>query len=195
VRVILLIDNYDSFVYNLYQYLQELGAQVQVARNDSVDLQDIEEMAPEAIVVSPGPGYPKDAGVSCGAVRHFGPRIPVLGVCLGHQCIGAAFGATVDRAGEVMHGKSSWIHHDGKGVLSGLPDPLEAIRYHSLAVMREGLPDCLEVSAWTDRGIIMGLRHRRHPIEGVQFHPESIMTRDGKALLGNFLDGVRRYGG
>ena len=193
--MILLVDNYDSFVYNLYQYLQELGAQVQVARNDSVDLQDIEEMAPEAIVVSPGPGYPKDAGVSCGAVRHFGPRIPVLGVCLGHQCIGAAFGATVDRAGEVMHGKSSWIHHDGKGVLSGLPDPLEAIRYHSLAVMREGLPDCLEVSAWTDRGIIMGLRHRRHPIEGVQFHPESIMTRDGKALLGNFLDGVRRYGG
>ena len=193
--MILLIDNYDSFVYNLYQYLRELGAEVQVARNDKVTLADIEEVAPEAIVVSPGPGYPKDAGVSCEAIRRFGPRIPVLGVCLGSQCIGAAFGATVDRAGEVMHGKSSWIHHDGRGVLRGLPNPLEAIRYHSLAVMREGLPDGLGVSAWTDRGIIMGLRHRRHPIEGVQFHPESIMTREGKALLGNFLDGVRRYVG
>ena len=186
--MLLLIDNYDSFTYNLYQYLCELGHDVKVVRNDKTTIKKIEAMAPERIVISPGPGTPLDAGISVDAIRHFGPKLPILGVCLGHQCIGYAYGATVAGAGEIMHGKSSMIKHDGKGVLAGLPNPFKAIRYHSLAVMRDGLPDCLEVTAETDGGIIMGLRHRNYPTEGVQFHPESIMTDVGKDLLRNFLN-------
>jgi len=161
---------------------------VKVVRNDKTTIKKIEAMAPERIVISPGPGTPLDAGISVDAIRHFGPKLPILGVCLGHQCIGYAYGATVAGAGEIMHGKSSMIKHDGKGVLAGLPNPFKAIRYHSLAVMRDGLPDCLEVTAETDGGIIMGLRHRNYPTEGVQFHPESIMTDVGKDLLRNFLN-------
>jgi anthranilate synthase/aminodeoxychorismate synthase-like glutamine amidotransferase len=186
--VILLIDNYDSFTYNLYQYLNELGAQVEVHRNDQIDLATIERMAPERIVVSPGPCTPNEAGISNDVIREFGPRMPVLGVCLGHQCIGHVFGGHVGGAGEIMHGKTSAIHHDGRGIFQGLPSPLEAIRYHSLAVYREGLPDSLEVTAWTDSGLIMGLRHKEYPIEGIQFHPESIMTETGKDILRNFLN-------
>jgi anthranilate synthase/aminodeoxychorismate synthase-like glutamine amidotransferase len=185
--MILLIDNYDSFTYNLYQYLCELGQQVKVARNDKITVEGIERMNPERIVISPGPGRPENAGISNDVIKHFGQKLPVLGVCLGHQCIGYAYGAQVDRAGEIMHGKSSMIQHDGKGVLKGLPNPFPAIRYHSLAVLPEGLPDCLEVTARTEKGIIMGLRHKEHPVEGVQFHPESIMTEVGKDLLRNFL--------
>ena len=188
--MILLIDNYDSFTYNLYQYLSELGAQVTVARNDALSLEDVEAMAPEGIVISPGPCTPREAGISDDVIRRFGPRTPTLGVCLGHQCIGHAFGGVVGRAGEIMHGKMSLIHHDGKGVFRDIPDPFEAIRYHSLAVHPQGLPDCLEVSAWTEKGIIMGLRHKEYPVEGVQFHPESIMTAVGKDVLQNFLDKV-----
>ncbi len=186
--MILLIDNYDSFTYNLYQYLNELGAQVEVHRNDQIDLATIERMAPERIVVSPGPCTPNEAGISNDVIREFGPRMPVLGVCLGHQCIGHVFGGHVGGAGEIMHGKTSAIHHDGRGIFQGLPSPLEAIRYHSLAVYREGLPDSLEVTAWTDSGLIMGLRHKEYPIEGIQFHPESIMTETGKDILRNFLN-------
>ena len=186
--MLLLIDNYDSFTYNLYQYLSELGEEVQVFRNDKISLADIEKLAPELIVISPGPGTPQQAGISNDVIRHFGPRLPVLGVCLGHQCLGYSFGGRVQGAGEIKHGKSSLIHHDGRGLFEGLPEPFPAIRYHSLAVMRDDLPDCLEVSAWTENGIIMGLRHREYPIEGVQFHPESIMTEVGKDLLRNFID-------
>ena len=185
--MLLLIDNYDSFTYNLYQYLCELGQDVVVIRNDKTTVDAIEEMAPERIVISPGPGRPENAGISNDVIRHFAGKLPILGVCLGHQCVGQAFGATVDRAGEIKHGKSSLVHHDGVGVLAGLPNPFSAIRYHSLAVMRQGLPDCFEVSAQTENGIIMGLRHKEYPIEGVQFHPESIMTKEGKDLLKNFL--------
>ena len=188
--MILLIDNYDSFTYNLYQYLCELGAQVTVARNDAMNLEDVQVMSPSGIVISPGPCTPREAGISNDVIRRFGPSIPTLGVCLGHQCIGYAYGGTVDRAGEIMHGKLSLIHHDGKGVFQGLPNPFEAIRYHSLAVYPEELPEGLEVSAWTDKGIIMGLRHKEYPVEGVQFHPESIMTPVGKDVLQNFLDAV-----
>ena len=187
--MILLIDNYDSFTYNLYQYLCELGADVRVVRNDQTNLEDISGMAPERIVISPGPSTPDRAGISNDVIRHFGESTPVLGVCLGHQCIGYAYGGKVDRAGEIMHGKTSLIHHDGKGVFKGLPNPLEAIRYHSLAVYKEDLPGCLEVTAWTDKDIIMGLRHKEYPVEGVQFHPESIMTHQGKDLLRNWLEG------
>ena len=186
--MILLIDNYDSFTYNLYQYLSELGAQVEVHRNDQIDLATIERMAPERIVVSPGPCTPNEAAISNDVILKFGPRVPLLGVCLGHQCIGHAFGGHVGGAGEIMHGKMSTVHHDGRGVFQGLPNPLEAIRYHSLAVYREGLPDSLEVTAWTDSGLIMGLRHKEYLIEGIQFHPESIMTEPGKDLLRNFLN-------
>ena len=185
--MLVLIDNYDSFTYNLYQYLCELGADVRVARNDQVTLEDIEALAPERIVISPGPCSPKEAGISNDVIRHFGSRLPLLGVCLGHQCIGYAYGGTVDRAGEIMHGKTSLIHHDGKGLFEGISNPFEAIRYHSLAIERRDLPDCLEVTAWTDKGIIMGVRHREYPVEGVQFHPESILTAVGKDLLRNFL--------
>ncbi|MXX53462.1 MAG: aminodeoxychorismate/anthranilate synthase component II [Dehalococcoidia bacterium] len=186
--MILLIDNYDSFTYNLYQYLCELGAEVEVARNDKITLEEIERMSPEKIVVSPGPCTPAEAGISNDVLRRFGPETPTLGVCLGHQCVGYAFGGTVGGAGEIMHGKMSLIHHTGEGVFDGLPNPFEAIRYHSLAIYRDDLPDELEVTAWTDNGLIMGVRHKEHPIEGIQFHPESIMTKVGKDLLKNFLD-------
>ena len=188
--MILIIDNYDSFTYNLYQYLCELGADVTVVRNDVATLEDLEAMSPKGIVISPGPRTPREAGISNDVVRRFGSRMPVLGVCLGHQCVGYAYGGTVGGAGEIMHGKTSMIHHDGRGVFQGLPNPFEAIRYHSLAVDPNGLPDCLGVTARTDKGIIMGLRHKEYPVEGVQFHPESIMTAVGKPLLQNFLDKV-----
>ena len=186
--MILLIDNYDSFTYNLYQYLCELGAEVRVVRNDEATVEEIDGMAPEKIVVSPGPSTPEKAGVSNDVVRHFGPTTPTLGVCLGHQCVGYAYGGTVGPAGEIMHGKTSLIHHNGKGVLRGIQDPFEAIRYHSLAIYREDLPEELEVTAWTDNGIIMGVRHKSFPVEGIQFHPESIMTKVGKDILRNFLE-------
>ena len=186
--MLLLIDNYDSFTYNLFQYLSELGEEVWVVRNDRVSLDEIEAKSPQRIVISPGPGTPERAGISNDVIRHFGSRLPILGVCLGHQCIGYSYGARIDRASEIKHGKSSLIHHDGKGLLAGLPNPFPAIRYHSLAVVRDTLPDCLEVSAWTEDDTIMGLRHKQYPIEGVQFHPESIMTEVGKDLLRNFLN-------
>ena len=185
--MILLIDNYDSFTYNLFQYLSELGAELTVVRNDKITLEKICAISPKAIIISPGPSTPLRAGISNDVIRSFSGRLPILGVCLGHQCIGYAYGGRFGHAGEIMHGKSSMIYHDGQGVLKGLPNPFEAIRYHSLAVQREGLPDCLEITAWTDKGIIMGLRHREHPVEGVQFHPESIMTKVGKDILSNFL--------
>ena len=185
--MILLIDNYDSFTYNLYQYLSELGAEVQVVRNDKTSLEEIELMAPERIVVSPGPCTPREAGLSVDLIRHFAGRVPILGVCLGHQCIGEAFGGRIVNAGEIKHGKMSTIEHDGQGVLRGLPSPFEAIRYHSLCIERASVPDCLEVSAVSESGVIMGVRHREYAVEGVQFHPESIMTAVGKDLLRNFL--------
>jgi anthranilate synthase/aminodeoxychorismate synthase-like glutamine amidotransferase len=188
--MILIIDNYDSFTYNLYQYLSELGAGVEVVRNDEATVEEIEAMGPEKIVISPGPGTPKEAGVSVPAVRHFAGKMPVLGVCLGHQSIGEAFGGVVAGAGEILHGKTSMISHRGEGVFHGLPDPFEAIRYHSLAIQKNGFPsDELEVTAESDTGVIMGVRHKRYPIEGVQFHPESILTGVGKDLLRNFLEG------
>ena len=186
--MLLLIDNYDSFTFNLYQYLAELGADLHVVRNDATTLEAIEAMAPERIVISPGPCTPRQAGISVEAVRRFAGVVPILGVCLGHQCIGEAFGATVDGAGEIVHGKVSEIHHDGKGVYRGLPSPFPATRYHSLAVRRDSIPACLEVTAWTESGLVMGIRHRDLPVEGVQFHPESIMTPAGKSLLRNFLE-------
>ena len=182
-----LIDNYDSFTYNLYQYLCELGQEVEVVRNDKTSIEEIAGWQPEQIIVSPGPCTPKEAGISVDVIRHFGPLLPVLGVCLGHQCIGAAYGGVVGSAGEIMHGKSSMIHHDGKGVYKGLPNPFEAIRYHSLAIQKEDFPDSLEVTAQTDNGIIMGVRHKEYSVEGFQAHPESIMTPEGKNLLRNFL--------
>jgi anthranilate synthase component 2 len=185
--MLLLIDNYDSFTYNLFQYLSELGEEVWVVRNDRVSLDEIEARSPRRIVISPGPGTPAQAGVSNEVIRHFGDRLPILGVCLGHQCIGYSYGGRVDRASEIKHGKSSLIYHDGKGLFANLPNPFPAIRYHSLVVIKDALPDCLEVSAWTENGLIMGLRHRRFPVDGVQFHPESIMTAVGKDLLRNFL--------
>ena len=187
--MLLLIDNYDSFTYNLFQYLSELGEEVVVVRNDKTTLREIERMKPQRIVISPGPGTPLRAGISNKVIKHFGSRLPILGVCLGHQCIGYSYGGKIVQAGEIMHGKSSQIYHNGQGVLAGLPSPFSAIRYHSLIVERQGLPDCLEVTAWTDNGTIMGLRHRRHPVEGIQFHPESFMTEVGKDVLKNFLRG------
>jgi|TARA_B100001245_G_scaffold214942_2_gene181773 anthranilate synthase/aminodeoxychorismate synthase-like glutamine amidotransferase len=186
--MILLIDNYDSFTYNLYQYMLELGADVLVVRNDEVTIDEIVDLSPEKIVVSPGPCTPDQAGISNDIIRYFGEKLPVLGVCLGHQCIGQTYGGVVESAGEIMHGKTSMVHHDGKGVFKGLPNPFEAIRYHSLAVNRDNLPSILEVTAWTDNGIIMGLRHKTLPVEGIQFHPESIMTEVGHDLLRNFLE-------
>ena len=185
--MVLLLDNYDSFTYNLYQYLCELGAEVLVKRNDEVTVGEVATLAPERIVISPGPCTPNEAGISIALIRELGEQVPILGVCLGHQAIGAAYGGTVVRAPKVMHGKLSAIHHTGVGVFAGLPDPFQATRYHSLIVRRTDLPACLEVTAWTDDGLIMGLRHRHYPVEGVQFHPESIMTEAGKALLQNFL--------
>ena len=185
--MLLLIDNYDSFTYNLFQYLSELGEEVVVVRNDKTTLEKIEEVKPQRIVISPGPSVPQRAGISNEVIKYFGSRLPVLGVCLGHQCIGYSYGATIGQAKEIMHGKLSLIHHTSQGVLAGLPNPFPAIRYHSLVVERDGLPDCFEVTAWTDDGEIMGLRHKEHPVEGVQFHPESFMTGAGKDLLKNFL--------
>jgi anthranilate synthase component 2 len=185
--MLLMIDNYDSFTYNLVQYLGELGEQVKVVRNDEVTLDEIEAMAPGRIVISPGPCTPNEAGVSLGAIARFAGRIPILGVCLGHQAIGQAFGGKVVHARTLMHGKVSSIHHSGKGVFAGLPSPYRATRYHSLAIERASCPPELEVTAWTEDGEIMGVRHVRLPVEGVQFHPESILTEHGHALLRNFL--------
>jgi anthranilate synthase component II len=186
--MIMLLDNYDSFTYNLYQYLSELGAKVLVKRNDEVSVGDVAALAPEKIVISPGPCTPTEAGISVALIRELGDTTPILGVCLGHQAIGAAYGGAVVRAPQVMHGKISAIHHAGAGVFAGLPQPFQATRYHSLIVHRDDLPACLEVTAWTADGLIMGLRHRDLPVEGVQFHPESIMTEAGKALLRNFIE-------
>jgi anthranilate synthase/aminodeoxychorismate synthase-like glutamine amidotransferase len=187
--MILLIDNYDSFTYNLYQYLCELGAEVEVVRNDKISVDEIEAMAPEKIVVSPGPCTPSEAGISVALIKQLAGKVPILGVCLGHQAIGEAFGGTVAGAGEIVHGKTSLVKHDGKGVFRDIESPFEAIRYHSLAIQREGFPeDELEITAESDSGVIMGVRHKRYDIEGVQFHPESILTGAGKDLLRNFLE-------
>ncbi len=185
--MLLMIDNYDSFTFNLVQYFGELGADVRTVRNDALTLQDIERMAPERIVISPGPCSPAEAGISVPVLKHFAGKLPILGVCLGHQAIGAAFGGEVVRAQTIMHGKTSAITHDGRGVFEGIPSPYTVVRYHSLAVSRASLPACLEISAETADGEIMGLRHRDHAIEGVQFHPESIETEHGHRLLQNFL--------
>ena len=190
--MLLMIDNYDSFTFNLVQYLQVLGAEVEVVRNDALTVDAIERMAPERIVISPGPKTPDEAGVSMAVIERLGARIPILGVCLGHQGLGQVYGGRVVRAARIMHGKTSPIRHHGLGVFAGLPDAFDATRYHSLVVEQDGLPDCLEVTAWTEDAdgrieAIMGLRHREHPVEGVQFHPESILTQHGHALLANFL--------
>jgi para-aminobenzoate synthetase component II len=187
---IVMIDNYDSFTYNLVQYLGELGASVVVRRNDAISVAGVRKLQPDAIVISPGPCTPAEAGISVGVLRDFAGKIPMLGVCLGHQCIGEAFGGKVVRAARLMHGKTSPVEHDGKRIFTGLANPFEAMRYHSLLVENHGLPACLEVSARTAEGEIMGLRHREYRIEGVQFHPESIGTPVGKSLLRNFLDGL-----
>ena len=191
--MVLMIDNYDSFTYNLVQYLGELGEEVKVVRNDEITLEGIEKLAPERIVISPGPCTPAEAGVSVPLIERFAGEMPILGVCLGHQSIGQAFGGHIVHAAELMHGKTSAIHHDGRGVFHGLPDAYTATRYHSLAIERASLPACLEVSAWTDDGEIMGVRHRTAAasIEGVQFHPESILTEHGHALLKNFLEATK----
>jgi anthranilate synthase/aminodeoxychorismate synthase-like glutamine amidotransferase len=185
--MLLVIDNYDSFTYNLVQYLGEMGEEIAVHRNDQISLEEIETMRPDKIVISPGPGVPKDAGISIEVVRRFGQDIPILGVCLGHQAIGEAFGGEVIRADRLMHGKTSTITHDGRSIYLGLPERFLATRYHSLILRRETLPDLFEVTAWTDEGELMGIRHKSAPIEGVQFHPESILTEVGKDLLKNFL--------
>jgi anthranilate synthase/aminodeoxychorismate synthase-like glutamine amidotransferase len=185
--MILMIDNYDSFTYNLAQYLGELGAEVKVYRNDAVTVDEIEALGPSKIVISPGPCDPSKAGISMAVVSRFAGKIPILGVCLGHQSIGAALGGKVVLADRLMHGKTSPIRHDNKTIFAGLPDPFDATRYHSLVVERSSLPDHFEVSAWTEEGEIMGMRHREYAVEGIQFHPESILTRAGKQLLGNFL--------
>ncbi len=189
--MLLMIDNYDSFTYNLVQYLGELGADVRVYRNDAITVDQIAALAPEQIVISPGPCTPAEAGISVAVVRRFAGQIPLLGVCLGHQSIGAAFGGSIVRAGRLMHGKTSPIHHDGRTIFLGLSQPFEATRYHSLLIERASLPACLELSAWTAEGEIMGVRHRQHLVEGIQFHPESILTLEGKRLLRNFLDLAR----
>jgi len=184
---VLVIDNYDSFVYNLVQYLGELGASPFVHRHDDVTIEQIVDAGPDAILISPGPGRPEDAGVSNEVIAQLAGRVPILGVCLGHQCIGQVYGGQVVRAARVMHGKTSLVHHDGAGVLAGLPDPFEATRYHSLVVDAASVPDVLEVTATTDDGTVMALRHRELPVEGVQFHPESILTASGHQLMANFL--------
>jgi len=189
--MILVVDNYDSFTYNLVQYLGELGAELEVVRNDALDADAIAARRPERVVISPGPGTPDDAGVSLALIERLGASTPILGVCLGHQAIGQAYGATVARAKTQMHGKTSEIRHDGRGVFTGLPNPFTATRYHSLAILADTVPAELEVTAWAEDGEIMGVRHRRHAVEGVQFHPESILTREGKRLLKNFLDAPR----
>ncbi len=186
--MLLMIDNYDSFTYNLVQYFGQLGEDVVVHRNDRITLEEMERLSPERIVISPGPCSPNEAGISVAAIRHFAGKVPLLGVCLGHQAIGAAFGGKVIRSCSLMHGKTSPIHHNGKGLFKGLPNPFEATRYHSLIVERSSLPDCLAVTAWVENGEIMGLAHRELPIWGVQFHPESILTVGGMDLLRNFLE-------
>ena len=192
-QVVFVLDNYDSFTYNLVQYFGEMGAEVEVCRNDEVTIEEIESLRPERIVVSPGPCTPQDAGISIELIRHFAGKVPVLGVCLGHQAIGAAFGGQVVRAKNLMHGKTSAVEHDGKSIFRGLTSPMTATRYHSLIVAEEGLPKELEVSAWTQEKdgtrVIMGLRHRKFAVEGVQFHPESVLTEEGKKLVSNFLRG------
>ena len=186
--MLLMIDNYDSFTYNLVQYFGQLGEEVVVHRNDRITLEQIEQLAPERIVVSPGPCSPNEAGISIPVIKHFAGKVPILGVCLGHQAIGAAFGGNVIRSAYLMHGKTSAIHHDEKGLFKGLPNPFEATRYHSLIVERSTLPACLEVTAWVEEGEIMGMRHRELPLWGVQFHPESILTVQGMDILRNFLE-------
>jgi len=186
--MLVMIDNYDSFTYNLVQYLGELGQVIKVHRNDQITVDELEQMAPERIVISPGPCSPAEAGISNEVIRRFACKVPLLGVCLGHQCIGHVFGGDVVRAPRLMHGKTSMIHHDGKTIFKSLPNPFQATRYHSLIIKKETLPRCLEVTAETDQGEIMGVRHREHQIEGVQFHPESILTESGKDLLRNFLE-------
>ncbi len=188
---ILVLDNYDSFVFNLVQYLGELGAEPMVHRCDSLTLDQIDALNPDGVLISPGPGRPEDAGLSNEVISHFAGRIPVFGVCLGHQCIGQIYGGDVVRAPEIMHGKTSLIEHTGVGVFTGLPNPFEATRYHSLVVQRDTMPDVLEITAWTNDGLVMGLRHRELDVEGVQFHPESILTSGGHQLVANFLDRCR----
>lgn len=185
--MLLMIDNYDSFTYNLVQYLGELGADIRVFRNDKITIPEIKKLNPARIVISPGPCTPKEAGISVKVIKHFTGKIPILGVCLGHQSIGTAFGGDIINAPRLMHGKTSMIHHDGKTIFKNLPNPFEATRYHSLIIKRQTLPDCLEITAWTDRDEIMGVRHKEFIVEGVQFHPESILTKIGKDLLRNFL--------
>jgi len=192
--MLLVLDNYDSFTYNLVQYLGELGEDVRIYRSDALTVDEVAAMRPARIVISPGPCSPNEAGISVGIIQRLTGTIPILGVCLGHQCIGAALGGTIVRAGRIMHGKTSPIRHDGRTLFAGLPNPFDATRYHSLLIERATIPDCLEISAWTDEGEIMGVRHREHLLEGVQFHPESILTLEGKRLLKNFLE-VSRKGG
>tara|TARA_B100000745_G_scaffold175289_1_gene114759 strand:- start:1516 stop:2100 length:585 start_codon:yes stop_codon:yes gene_type:complete len=191
--MLLMIDNYDSFTYNLYQYLSELGATVVTIRNDKTTIDEVSSMSPDGIIISPGPCTPREAGISNQVIKSFGSYMPILGVCLGHQCIGDVYGATVDRADEIRHGKTSMVNHNNTGIFTGLPNPFEAIRYHSLEVYRDTIPDSLEVTAWTDQGMVMGLRHKEYPVEGVQFHPESILTPVGHDLLQNFLNLVETY--
>lgn len=186
--MILMIDNYDSFTYNLVQYIGEIGVEVKVVRNDELTINDIEQLAPQIIVVSPGPCTPNEAGISLNVITHFAGKIPIFGVCLGHQSIGQAFGGKVIRANRLMHGKTSPVFHNGKGVNEHMPNPFQATRYHSLLVEKESLPNCLEVTSWTEEGEIMGLRHEEFAIEGVQYHPESIMTEEGKKLIRNFIE-------
>ncbi|MEN6331974.1 MAG: aminodeoxychorismate/anthranilate synthase component II [Smithella sp.] len=185
--MILMIDNYDSFTFNIVQYLGQMGQDVRVYRNDKITLEEIDQLRPQAIFLSPGPCSPREAGITVAVVRHFYTKLPIMGICLGHQCIGFAFGGEVVRAERIMHGKTSMVHHDNKTIFTGLPNPFSAGRYHSLIVKRETLPDCLEISAETEEREIMGLRHREYPVEGIQFHPESVLTPQGKRIIKNFL--------
>lgn len=185
--MILMIDNYDSFTFNIVQYLGQMGQDVRVYRNDKITLEEIDQLRPQAIFLSPGPCSPREAGITVAVVRHFYTKLPIMGICLGHQCIGFAFGGEVVRAERIMHGKTSMVHHDNKTIFTGLPNPFSAGRYHSLIVKRETLPDCLEISAETEEKEIMGFRHREYPVEGIQFHPESVLTPQGKRIIKNFL--------
>ena len=191
--MLLVIDNYDSFTYNLVQFFGELGAEMEIRRNDEITVEEIKDLKPERICISPGPCSPNEAGVSCEVISEFGSEVPILGVCLGHQSIGQVYGGDIVRAEQLMHGKTSMIEHDGQGVFQGLDSPLKATRYHSLIIRGDSLPDCLEKTAWCG-DLIMGVRHREHPVHGVQFHPESILTEGGKTLLGNFLEMDHQYG-
>ena len=190
--MILLLDNYDSFTYNIYQLLSELGTEVEVIRHDCITVEEIRQRGYEALVISPGPGVPKEAGISEEAIRQLGPELPILGICLGHQAIGEVYGGKVVRAGAIVHGKSSALHHDGRGLYEGLPQNTPVARYHSLIVERESLPDCLEVASELEDGTIMGLRHKEYPVEGIQFHPESILTPEGHKMLANFLKSLEK---